>query len=580
MSEKSDLLYQIRPLADPLRIFAILLVVVAAVEAIVGLATGAVLSALGAACFSSGLALLIAPWGKPNAIYLRAFRTDKSTAELRGEIAAILGPDFRLSGIRAPRERTWVFLRFLLPLYFAFRYAGSKFMELEAGDDWLARLWKTYQTTRLVLIDVRDLTPYVQQEVRLTLHTVGTSRSVFVVNQEKTESEWRQLLAQIIGPESDSAQLQLLDVSPPRVTSRQMESDLKDIVSRLPADLPGEREPGRQFILGSESEELVKAKKSAPSLLLTVVAAVTSQLLWVGFVVLLNSMAEAAVGPALIFAVVAVGFLLVLVIKGTFRGAARARRLERAGHGQASARAWSILLLDVVLLLAAPALTAVQPIKQLLVARKRANEASVVASLRTLNTAEFTYSSTYPDIGFTCQLSALDGKDDSGAPTPEAAQLISADLASGNKAGYTLVFSDCKRAMVSGRNVNIGYRITAAPNIPGETGDRGFCTDEKAEVFYDPNGGTNCTEPLQSGGTSSTYVVPESPAVQESRSLSQDERRKSAIAEAESRMGDRLAAPPGVHRYGGDAELVRLSSVIAGGKQRTFRRVRPHPLAR
>jgi hypothetical protein len=245
MPEESDLLAKTKPLADPLRIITILMVVAAVVIPVVSLPTSGIWTALRMSCSLLSFALLIAPSGKPNAIYLRAFRTDKSTAKLRAELAAILGPGFRLSGIRPPREKTSMFIRFLVPGLVAMRYAGSKVMELEAGDDWMARLWKTYQTTRLVLIDVRDVTVHVHQEIQMTLQTVGPSRCVFLIGQEKTQSEWRQLLAEIVGPETNPAQLQLLDVSPEHVSSRQMDSDLKDIVNRLPEGVPGELERGR-----------------------------------------------------------------------------------------------------------------------------------------------------------------------------------------------------------------------------------------------------------------------------------------------------------------------------------------------
>ena len=135
MSAKGYLLYKIRPLTDPLRVLAALFVINAVLLTIVGMATGR-LSSFGLACLSFGLGLLIAPTGKPNAIYLRAFRTDKSTADLRAKIAAILGSEFRLSGIRPPRKRTSVFMRFLSPNFFALRHAGSKFISRRGMTGW------------------------------------------------------------------------------------------------------------------------------------------------------------------------------------------------------------------------------------------------------------------------------------------------------------------------------------------------------------------------------------------------------------------------------------------------------------
>ena len=82
------------------------------------------------------------------------------------------------------------------------------------------------------------------------------------------------------------------------------------------------------------------------------------------------------------------------------------------------------------------------------------------------------------------------------APSPEAAQLIPEDLASGVKAGYTFAITNCTKVTVGNQDQYTGYEITAVPNTVGKSGDRGFCTDGN-EIHYDPKGGTNCTELLQ-----------------------------------------------------------------------------------
>jgi len=42
-----------------------------------------------------------------------------------------------------------------------------------------------------------------------------------------------------------------------------------------------------------------------------------------------------------------------------------------------------------------------------------------------------------------------------------------------------------------------GYILTAVPTTVGKTGDLGFCTDEGGALKQDPQGGSNCTEPVQ-----------------------------------------------------------------------------------
>ena len=75
--------------------------------------------------------------------------------------------------------------------------------------------------------------------------------------------------------------------------------------------------------------------------------------------------------------------------------------------------------------------------------------------------------------------------------------MISVDLVSGQTSGYTFQIFNCRTTLLNGRSVYTGYQITAVPMTVTQTGNRGFCTDEGMEIRYDPNGGTNCTEPLQ-----------------------------------------------------------------------------------
>jgi len=60
-----------------------------------------------------------------------------------------------------------------------------------------------------------------------------------------------------------------------------------------------------------------------------------------------------------------------------------------------------LIVVAIILIIAAIA------IPNLLRARMAANEASAVASVRTINTAEITYRSTYPTVGFAAALTAI-----------------------------------------------------------------------------------------------------------------------------------------------------------------------------
>jgi hypothetical protein len=109
------------------------------------------------------------------------------------------------------------------------------------------------------------------------------------------------------------------------------------------------------------------------------------------------------------------------------------------------------------------------------------SERSVVASLRTIVTAEIAYSSAFPERGFTCNLSELGGSGLQGQPTHEHAMLIDDALASGKHSGYIFSIGGCDVAPAS------KFSVTA---VPKETDSelRAFCSDESAVLRYAADG--------------------------------------------------------------------------------------------
>src|SRR5271169_5406976 len=89
-------------------------------------------------------------------------------------------------------------------------------------------------------------------------------------------------------------------------------------------------------------------------------------------------------------------------------------------------------LIELLIVVAIILIIAAIAIPNLLRSRIAANQASAVGSLRTLNTAEITYSSTY-NSGFTATLTYLAPNGTSATPASTAAGLIDSILASGSK---------------------------------------------------------------------------------------------------------------------------------------------------
>lgn len=490
MHNESDPLLHTKPLADPVRIITLLML---AGGVLIGVITGilyaaafgiyGVLMGVAMALMVVSYALLIGPVGRPNAIYLRAFRTDRSTAKLRAELAAILGPGYRLSGIRPPQKKTSIFLRFLVPGLVALRYAGSKFMELEAGDDWMARLWKTYQTTRLVFIDVRDVTIHVHYEIQMTMATMGAERCIFVIGPGRSSEEWRAVVAAIAGPQYDPAAFKLLDASEERIRNRQMQADLQGILNSLPSGAPGATDRGRHFILEHvPADLLVKSRRTSPMNVLSAVLAVVLSLAF--------SFYAGKQHPFLLLPIIILG--LVVTLKAMFLAVGRIARLARAGHRGAAVRV-GFLLFAACLPFVISVVSITVAIPALKKSRQHADATAALSSLHTLTSAEMMYYSTYDE--YACQLSQLGGNPQLGQPTAQAAQLIGDDLASGKKFGYTFTFSKCQKTSTNGHDQVTDFEINAVPDNP--EGQRGFCVDSSAEIRVDPNGGTNCTKSFE-----------------------------------------------------------------------------------
>jgi type IV pilus assembly protein PilA len=150
-----------------------------------------------------------------------------------------------------------------------------------------------------------------------------------------------------------------------------------------------------------------------------------------------------------------------------------------------------LIVIAIILILMLMAIPTVGSIK------KQANETSAINSMRTIAQAQLQYESTFPTNGYACALASLGGDPKSGAPTATAAQFLQADLASGVKSGYIFSIGNCTKVNLNGTDRITGFQVNAIPQTVGQTGNRGFCSDQFGTIKADPAGGTNCTQPLQ-----------------------------------------------------------------------------------
>ena len=145
-------------------------------------------------------------------------------------------------------------------------------------------------------------------------------------------------------------------------------------------------------------------------------------------------------------------------------------------------------LIELLIVVAIILIIAAIAIPNLLKSRMAANEASAVGSIRTINTAEITYSSTYPTVGFAASLAVLGGAAPC-TPTSTTACLIDSLLSGGKKSGYN--FAEAPGTVATPQTT---YYATAVPITLDQTGTRTFCSFEDAVVRVQPTGGAVASE--------------------------------------------------------------------------------------
>ncbi len=129
-------------------------------------------------------------------------------------------------------------------------------------------------------------------------------------------------------------------------------------------------------------------------------------------------------------------------------------------------------------------------IPNLLRARISADEASAVASIKAINTAELSYETAYPMTGYAPNLSSLGGANPCH-PSPASACLIDNTLATGMESGYN--FAAVGGNPVNG--VNTTYVAGAAPTSYNQSGVRQFCSSEDKVIRWDANTGKSTSPP-------------------------------------------------------------------------------------
>jgi type IV pilus assembly protein PilA len=144
-------------------------------------------------------------------------------------------------------------------------------------------------------------------------------------------------------------------------------------------------------------------------------------------------------------------------------------------------------LIELLIVVAIILIIAAIAIPNLLRARIAANESSAVSSIRTMNTSQVTYQSTYPTVGYAGTIAALGPVAATGCTTPASTNaclldwVVSQATAAGSpKSGY--YFEEETPAQLNG--LNVGYTLEGLPASVNQTGVRGFCSNEDAVIRF------------------------------------------------------------------------------------------------
>jgi type IV pilus assembly protein PilA len=145
-------------------------------------------------------------------------------------------------------------------------------------------------------------------------------------------------------------------------------------------------------------------------------------------------------------------------------------------------------LIELLIVVAIILIIAAIAIPNLLRARIAANESSAASGIRTINTAEVSFVSSYPTTGYSVSMAALGdiaNQCPANAPTALNACLIDNSLANATavatlKSGYFYLY-----LATANNGVNTGYQVAANTGRFNSTGVRVFCSFEDAVVRTD-----------------------------------------------------------------------------------------------
>ncbi|HEY6303875.1 MAG TPA: prepilin-type N-terminal cleavage/methylation domain-containing protein [Terriglobales bacterium] len=151
-------------------------------------------------------------------------------------------------------------------------------------------------------------------------------------------------------------------------------------------------------------------------------------------------------------------------------------------------RAKGFSLIELLIVVAIILIIAAVAVPNFLRSRLVANESAAAAGVRTVNTAQISYYSSYPTVGYASALSSLGGTcTGTTVPTTAGACLLDSVLAGGVKSGYSFTINN-----TGGTTPNAAYNVIASPVAVNLTGVRYFCSFADAVIRVSESVVTTC----------------------------------------------------------------------------------------
>jgi len=153
-------------------------------------------------------------------------------------------------------------------------------------------------------------------------------------------------------------------------------------------------------------------------------------------------------------------------------------------------------LIELLIVVAIIGIIAAIAVPGLMRARMSGNEASAIGSLRAINSAESTFSSSCGQGNYASTLVGL-----ATPPATGSEGFISADLSldPSTKSGYTITFTGGSAAPTgaiscSSATLAQTYYVAADPQVPNSTGSRWFGTNQGGTIFQSTTGALTATQ--------------------------------------------------------------------------------------